>query len=685
MNSGAGPLNRMCNGGYGKMQFILNSGTHVAAGESRAVRNAVGILRRDIRKVFQGEALERNNIVLRHDNTAEPETFTIDVAEEITVTAGDDLGFVYGLLYISEKFLGVKPFWFWMDQKFAGTDRIAVEYGRYTGERPAVKYRGWFVNDEVLIMKWDIEGDSYEPWRMVFEALLRCGGNTVIPGTDKNSKKYREIASDMGLWITQHHAEPLGAEMFVRAYPGLDPSYDEYPELFERLWEEAVIEQKDMNVIWTLGFRGQGDYPFWSDDKTGKYATDEARGKLISELIELQRQIVLKYVKDPVFCTNLYGEIMELYDAGHIELPEDIIKVSADNGYGRMTARRRDAHSPSVSSMPKKPVEHGGIYYHVSFYDLQAANHITMLQNSVDFVNSQLSEVAAKNMTDFWVINCSNIRPHVYFLDAVRKKWFGREISDTTHSEEFSKEYFGGSAAAAECLREYHNAIPAYGKAEDEHTGEQFYNENVRYMVNQYIRDRSKPTGNLSWLAGMAPLLEQAEVFSGVCESGIDKLEAYYNRCLDAAETFSGDEKELFSATVLLHARIHYFCAKGMIEFVKGLSAAISDDWKRAFLTLGGSADLYRAADNAMRAAEYGVWNGFYYNECFADVKYTAYMIEKLMGIVREIGDNSRHDLWYREAVYAPEDRKVMTLLVNDNHMTDRELYEAFKRSGTEV
>ena len=122
-----------------------------------------------------------------------------------------------------------------------------------------------------------------------------------------------------------------------------------------------------------------------------------------------------------------------------------------------------------------------------------------------------------------------------------------------------------------------------------------------------------------------------------------------------------------------------------MIEFVKGLSAAISDDWKRAFLTLGGSADLYRAADNAMRAAEYGVWNGFYYNECFADVKYTAYMIEKLMGIVREIGDNSRHDLWYREAVYAPEDRKVMTLLVNDNHMTDWELYEAFKRSGTEV
>ena len=31
-----------------------------------------------------------------------------------------------------------------------------------------------------------------------------------------------------------------------------------------------------------------------------------------------------------------------------------------------------------------------GIYYHVSFYDLQAANHITMLQNAPEFVEREL-------------------------------------------------------------------------------------------------------------------------------------------------------------------------------------------------------------------------------------------------------------------------------------------------------
>ena len=30
-----------------------------------------------------------------------------------------------------------------------------------------------------------VTGMQEYPWEMVFEALLRCGGNLVIPGTDK--------------------------------------------------------------------------------------------------------------------------------------------------------------------------------------------------------------------------------------------------------------------------------------------------------------------------------------------------------------------------------------------------------------------------------------------------------------------------------------------------------------------
>ena len=158
--------------------------------------------------------------------------------------------FIYGLLYISEKFIGIKPFWFWLDQKIEKTDVIEIPDGIYRNKKPCVRFRGWFINDEVLIQRWSVNGDTTEPWKMAFEALLRCGGNMVIPGTDRNSRKYRDLAAGMGLWITHHHAEPLGAEMFIRAYPELKPSFSEHSELFIGLWEQSVKEQKNNKTIY---------------------------------------------------------------------------------------------------------------------------------------------------------------------------------------------------------------------------------------------------------------------------------------------------------------------------------------------------------------------------------------------------------------------------------------------------
>ena len=110
---------------------------------------------------------------------------------------------------------------------------VEIPCGTYHSEADRIRYRGWFINDEVLISHWTAGVSKDYPWEMVFEALLRCGGNLVIPGTDKNSRIYAPIASDMGLMITHHHAEPLGAEMFLRAYPDLEPSYLKHKDLFE--------------------------------------------------------------------------------------------------------------------------------------------------------------------------------------------------------------------------------------------------------------------------------------------------------------------------------------------------------------------------------------------------------------------------------------------------------------------
>jgi len=664
------------------MVFLLSANTEIICqNPSPGVNNAVGILRRDMGKRFLSSDSVKNAILLIVEPALESEDFLLDVSDSMTVFASDELGFIYGLLYISEHFLGIQPFWFWMDQKLHKTEGASVPYGQYRGRKPIVKYRGWFINDEVLISKWSIDGNSAEPWRMAFEALLRCGGNMVIPGTDKNSRIYRRLASDMGLWITHHHAEPLGAEMFVRRYPSLEPNYTEQSELFHKLWEESIQDQKDYKVVWTLGFRGQGDCPFWSHDTSGRFDTPAKRGKLISDVIELQRQLVRKYVDRPVFCTNLYGEIMELYQKGHLTLAEDIIKVSADNGYGKMVTRRRDNHTVRIPSLPEKPVSHGGIYYHVSFYDLQAANHITMLPNSVDFVDRELTEVIRKNATDYWIVNCSNIRPHVYFLDAVRKKWFGESVSDETQSQEFADTYYGGGVSIADAYRDYPKAMLPYGSEEDEHAGEQFYTENVRLLIHTFFNEEFHGTPGLKWLVGDHPLDEQVERYTGLCRKNADNITGFYNRCKAISDSLAGDRKKLFDGTLFLQVSIHYFCNRGVIAFGKGFTQYRKGAVKDAFITLGDSAGEFDTAAKLMRASEYGVWNGFYYNDCFADVKHTAYMVKKLMGYIRERGDNARHDLWYRDAVYAPEDRRVFAQLVLDNHMTDWELYEAYKRN----
>lgn len=666
------------------MSFSLNYNTQIKSDiNTKPVVNAVKMLERDIEKSFKPTDENANAIVLKKAESMAEESYKITVADEITVTATDNLGFVYGLLNISEKYLGIKPFWFWLDQKIEKKNEVVIEECEYKSVPMVVRFRGWFFNDEVLMLKWKINGDEKEPWRMAFEALLRCGGNMTIPGTDKNARLNRQLASDMGLWITHHHAEPLGAEMFARAYPEVDANFTERPEMFYKLWEDAVEEQKDYNVVWNLCFRGQGDCPFWSSDTTGEFNTPAKRGAHISNMIKKQCDMVRKHVKNPVFCTNLYGEIMELYEDGYIDLDESIIKVQADNGYGRMVTRRRDNHNPRVSSMPVKEGGCQGIYYHVSFYDLQAANHITMLPNSVDFVNNELNEVLANDGNDFWVINCSNVKPHAYYLDAVRKKWLGREIDNESHSKEFSADYYGDSADVANALSEYAQSTVAFGEHDDEHAGEQFYTENVRIIANSVVRCDSNPTDKLNWIVGKdGTIYDQTRKITAIAEKDIEKINKYYDLCKSVSAKLTGDTKKLYDETILIQSAIHYYCANGMLTYGKAIAELEKRNYVKAFVLAGDSALLFDKAESIMRGSENGVWVGFYFNDCFADIKHTAYMVRKTMGTIREFGDNSRHDKWYREFVYSPEDRNVMLLLVTDNHMTDEEIYKAMKEKG---
>lgn len=72
----------------------------------------------------------------------------------------------------------------------------------------------------------------------------------------------RLLRSDMGLMITHHHAEPLGAEMFLRAYPDLEPSYLKHKDLFEGIMKDAT-DGKRTRKSSEYWLPGTGRVPFW--------------------------------------------------------------------------------------------------------------------------------------------------------------------------------------------------------------------------------------------------------------------------------------------------------------------------------------------------------------------------------------------------------------------------------------
>lgn len=658
--------------------MLLNRNTAIVPGnESPAVGYAVSALRRDILSVFD-ESPVQGGIILLELASLPAEAWRISAsADTLTVAAGDDLGFIYGLFEVSRRLLGVQPFWFWNDQRFEPTDEVAVPAGFACESRPArVRYRGWFINDETLLTHWKVRGREDLPFVMAFEALLRLGGNMVIPGTGPIARKYRKLASDMGLIVTHHHAEPLGAEMFVHACPELEPAFSKYPDRFRALWREGIDAQKGTPVIWNTGFRGQGDCPFWDSDP--RYDTPDKRGALISSLIREQYELVRQSDPGAVCCTNLYGETMELYQAGCLNLPGDVIKIWADNGYGKMVSRRQGNDNPRVPALPEKG-DSGlhGLYYHASFYDLQAASHITMLPNSGEFVRNELTEALARGADQYWLINCSNIKPHTYLLDLIACLWRDGDADAAACRERYAAAYYGHEYAAevADCLSGYAVHAVAYGSNADEHAGDQFYHHVPRMLISQFLANRAAPSGHLRWLCDFPTLPEQTEwcaaKFAGA-QAGYDQ---YLRRCEVVSATLSADSRTLFQDTILLQAALYSLWAQGAAEVCAALRYGFAEDWKRTFYHAGRAKRLYSGSYRAMTNREHGKWAGFYANECQTDVRQTAVLCGYLMSFARNMGEGPHFYQWMREFQDSEEDRRIMLLLNTERHPEDDELW----------
>src|SRR5690625_1393544 len=212
----------------------------------------------------------------------------------VAVSGGEWRGLCYALYAVSQHILGVDPFWFWIGQRLSQNREIRLEHPFVReNDSPVFRWRGWFCNDEDLLTGWAASlqkshGISLRVWDRIFETILRTGGNFVVPGTflfpDEPQIKR---AADRGLAIGQHHIEVLGLNTYQ--WPDELPySYRTHPEILDAAWSESVLSYpRDIEVIWSIGYRGRHDRPFWYDDPTSAH-DDAARGRIISEAIQRQ-------------------------------------------------------------------------------------------------------------------------------------------------------------------------------------------------------------------------------------------------------------------------------------------------------------------------------------------------------------------------------------------------------------
>ncbi len=269
-------------------------------------------------------------------------------------------------------------------------------------------------------------------------------------------------------------------------------------------------------------------------------------------------------------------------------------------------------------------------------------------------------------------------------MDFIANLWKNKYITAQQHREKYLLDYYTKEVPLREkikeCLEDYFSDTISYGMREDEHAGEQFYNYVTRGLIHGWMKNGGKrPCENLYWCAEKEDFSEQVLWYQGKCEEGIKR----FGRLLKKCEEVKGGE--LWEDSILLQVKLHFFCMKGAVAFCEGYNKYKNEKYMDAFYLIGEAAIQYEEANQAMREREHGKWKDFYANDCLADIKETAYCLERLMGYIRNLDDGPDFYKWQRDVVYSEEDKRVVLITNMENHMSDLELFRAMKNYRREI
>lgn len=401
----------------------------------------------------------------------------MDEAPCLLVAGSDERGTVFAIYEMAARYLGIDPIANWTGLPPAKRPAVWVNDGGVASAGPAFHFRGWFLNDEDLITGWKSSPDrrrlvhyyfhqpiAAEVYEKVFETALRLRCNCLIPGSyiDLEAACDRNVvaaAARRGLFVSQHHTQPLGVSAFAfRNYwhdrgRKCEFSYLRQPKELEEVWAHyAALWAKYPNVIWQLGLRGAGDRAFWSADPDAPQS-DAERGQAVSRAIARQWDIVRQATGSaPPATATLWAEGSGLHAKGHLEFPAGVAVVFADKGSSQEMQE-------DFVNIPRQPRRDYGVYYHAAFW---GAGPRLAQGVPLEKIARNYRDIADKGDRFLSILNVGSIREVILQAEAVAAlTWDPAGFSEDNFLRQWCQREFG-PAAAGEAARLYREFFQAY-------------------------------------------------------------------------------------------------------------------------------------------------------------------------------------------------------------------------------
>ena len=390
------------------------------------------------------------------------ETFLIQVVERplpgveraLVIAGSDKRGTIFGIYDLSAQ-IGVSPWYWWADVPVRRQTQLYVLPGAHTQGEPAVKYRGFFIDDEAPALSgWaraTFGGFNHQFYEKVFELLLRMKGNYLWPAMWGNAfndddKLNPQLADEYGVVMgTSHHEPMVRAQQEWRRFGTGAWSYQTNADVLKQFWRQGIANMGTHESIVTLGMRGDGDMPM----------SEHGNIALLEKIVSDQRQIIADVTGKPAAATPqlwaLYKEVQEYYDRG-MRVPDDVTLLFADDNWGNIRRLPR----------PGDPARAGGygVYYHFDYVG-GPRNYKWINTNQVERVWEQMQRAYALGANTIWIVNVGDIKPMEFplqfFLDHAWNpaQWPVQRVAG--YARTWAQQQFGTrhASAIAKLLNDY--------------------------------------------------------------------------------------------------------------------------------------------------------------------------------------------------------------------------------------